>query len=76
MLEEYQPSSFLTARLAHAIMPAECKSPRALLRWWQPYDPDQDLHEHQAASALTWIVDNILVDRSDNQLSQIYHPVV
>lgn len=69
MLGQFLPDDHLEPNVAHAAIPSQCKAPSVLLRWWQPYDPDR---KESQIPALAWAVDNILVDRSDRQLTELY----
>ena len=71
-MQEYLPDQYLIRpELAHAVIPSQCRTPHALLRWWQVYDPDRDSGD-EANPSLAWAIDNVLLDRSDHQLTEIY----
>ena len=68
LLQEYLSEDYPTPQLIDENIPEMCKHPSTILRWWQPYQPDEQ------DRSVVWIIDNIIIYRSNNPLAEIYDP--
>ena len=75
MLQEYSPKRYDIPKLVMEQIPKDCKHSTTIFRWWQPLQPDNDTGDREAQRPVTWLIDNVVIDQSNNPLNRIYDPL-
>ena len=68
LIQDYRPQHYINPTSVHAVIPEDCRNSHSILRWWQPVGTDSETMKKFPI----WFIDNIAVDYSKEQLTEIY----